>query len=440
MIVLFPRVSNAALKLTNWLETASSGRAVCRATECKKNGIKIDKDELRMGTWVEFEERGSWQWKHWGCVTGHQLQNIRNNLEDPNSPGTYRWDFLDGYEGDEKNSLDKHPELQEKVRRVITQGFIDPEDFNGDPEMNKLGEKGLYTAESKKKKRQDQISHNREIEELEAQVQALTAERERALENGISTKKVDVKIKTAKDELESAGKNTKATSKKNSQGESGTQTPLKRKRSSNAAKEEEDDDDRYDAKPAKKSRAKKAKKEEGAEAIKEEEEEFSAAISTTKKRSARDKKAIKEENLDEQYNEAGSSEVTPTTTAHKTNSKKVKRESLDEHKGIDKTIENPKGKSNSQPKKSSRKATNRESSGTKFSTLMDDPSNSIESSSAAAAGENYIPGISNAELQHDFDKALDAEEIDDDFEAYIEKRKAETAGSKQKKGRKNKKS
>lgn len=300
--------------------------------------------------------------------------------------------------------------------------------------MNKLGEKGLYTAESKKKKRQDQINHNREIEELEAQVQALTAERERALENGISTKKVDVKIKTAKDELESAGKNTKATSKKNSQGESGTQTPLKRKRSSNAAKEEEDDDDTYDAKPAKKSRAKKVKKEEGAEAIKEEEEEFSTAISTTKKRAARGKKAIKEEDLDEQYIEAGSSEVTPKTTTNKTNSKKVKRESLDE------TIENPESKSNSQPKKSSRKATKRESPGTKFSTLMDDPSNSIESSSPAAAAENYIPGISDAELQHDFDKALNTGEIDDDFEAYIEKRKAETAGSKQKKGRRSKKS
>ena len=66
-----------------------------------------------------------------GCVTGAQLQNMRNNLEDPENPGVYRWDFLDGYEGDEKNSLDKYPDLQEKVRRVITQGFIDPEDFNG---------------------------------------------------------------------------------------------------------------------------------------------------------------------------------------------------------------------------------------------------------------------------------------------------------------------
>jgi len=38
---------------------------------------------------------------------------------------------LDGFDGDEKNSLDKHPDLQEKVKRVITQGFIDPEDWNG---------------------------------------------------------------------------------------------------------------------------------------------------------------------------------------------------------------------------------------------------------------------------------------------------------------------
>jgi hypothetical protein len=59
------------------------------------------------------------------------LQNIRQALEDPANPGTYRWDYLDGYEGGEKNSLDRHPDLQEKVRRVITQGFIDPEDFNG---------------------------------------------------------------------------------------------------------------------------------------------------------------------------------------------------------------------------------------------------------------------------------------------------------------------
>ena len=53
-------------------------------------------------------------------------------MQDPDAPeGTYRWDFLDGYEGEENNSLDKTPDLQAKVRRVIEQGFVDPEDFNG---------------------------------------------------------------------------------------------------------------------------------------------------------------------------------------------------------------------------------------------------------------------------------------------------------------------
>jgi hypothetical protein len=56
---------------------------------------------------------------------------LRNSIADPDHPDSYNWEALDGYEGDEPNSLDKYPDLQEKVRRVITQGFIDPEDFNG---------------------------------------------------------------------------------------------------------------------------------------------------------------------------------------------------------------------------------------------------------------------------------------------------------------------
>ena len=67
-----------------------------------------------------------------GCVTGKQLENLRGAL-DPTESGEYDWNALDGYdgEGNEKGSLDHHPDLQEKVKRVITQGFIDPEDFNG---------------------------------------------------------------------------------------------------------------------------------------------------------------------------------------------------------------------------------------------------------------------------------------------------------------------
>lgn len=33
--------------------------------------------------------------------------------------------------GDVLNSGSDHPEVQEKIRRVIKQGHIDPEDFNG---------------------------------------------------------------------------------------------------------------------------------------------------------------------------------------------------------------------------------------------------------------------------------------------------------------------
>lgn len=67
-----------------------------------------------------------------GCVTGAQIKHMRDYLLDP-ATDEYRWDALDGYDsgGAEKNSLEKHPDLQEKVRRVIEQGFIDPEDWNG---------------------------------------------------------------------------------------------------------------------------------------------------------------------------------------------------------------------------------------------------------------------------------------------------------------------
>lgn len=112
-------------------EVAKLGQAVCKATECKKAGIKIGKGELRLGTWVEIQGHGGWQWRHWGCVTGKQLENLREYLEEPGEPGTYRWDFFDGYDDEGVSGLVNHPDLQEKVRRVVTQGFIDPEDFNG---------------------------------------------------------------------------------------------------------------------------------------------------------------------------------------------------------------------------------------------------------------------------------------------------------------------
>jgi hypothetical protein len=61
-----------------------------------------------------------------------QLSNIRDALADPDQPDGYNWEMLDGYENeDDPSSLAQHPDLQEKVRRVIMQGFIDAEDWNG---------------------------------------------------------------------------------------------------------------------------------------------------------------------------------------------------------------------------------------------------------------------------------------------------------------------
>lgn len=86
--------------------------------------------QLRFGVWVEIQEHGSWRWSHWGCVTGKKLQNMREYL-DPNGTGDYRWDMLDGYDDEGKGGLAGRPDLQEKVRRCITQGYIDAEDWKG---------------------------------------------------------------------------------------------------------------------------------------------------------------------------------------------------------------------------------------------------------------------------------------------------------------------
>ncbi|POS87861.1 hypothetical protein EPUL_000220, partial [Erysiphe pulchra] len=150
---------------------------------------------LRLGTWVDIPDRGgSWRWRHWGCVTGKILQNIRNAL-DHNDSGEYSWDALDGYQGaDEKSSLEHFPDLQEKVRRVVTQGYIDPEDFKGDPEMNKLGCTGLRSAVSKKKAEKNK-DNPRDPVELKKQLDELAAERQAKLAKGASISKIDTQLK-----------------------------------------------------------------------------------------------------------------------------------------------------------------------------------------------------------------------------------------------------
>ncbi|KAE8454507.1 hypothetical protein EG329_000130 [Mollisiaceae sp. DMI_Dod_QoI] len=313
------------------VEMSISNRAICQATECKKAKVKIAKDELRLGTWVEIEERGSWRWRHWGCVTGKMLQNIRAKLEDPSAPGTYKWDYLDGYEGDEKGSLERYPDMQEKVRRCINQGFIDPEDFNGDPEMNKLGENGLYTKESKKKIREDQLAlaRTQEIEELEAQIASLEDELAALKAKGGPTSKIDNQLGAIKEQLEEKSSRLatptkkKAAPKKRGRAndddgeETEAATPVKKKRATKAKKEVDSDGEEVKPAPAKKSRAKKAVKKEEDEEMEDGEEVKPAP----KKSRAKKAKAEADEHL-------GDEEEAKPAPAKKSRAKKaVKQES-----------------------------------------------------------------------------------------------------------------
>ncbi|KAF4494809.1 uvsb pi-3 kinase [Fusarium agapanthi] len=128
-------------------ELSPNNRATCKDTECKKNGDKVTKGTLRFGTYVVINEHGGWTWKHWGCVSGQQLENVRELCQQ--GDGSFDCDLIDGYD-----ELAEHPDVQEKVRRCINQGFIDPEDFKGDPEKNKLGEKGIHLTAAQKKKKE----------------------------------------------------------------------------------------------------------------------------------------------------------------------------------------------------------------------------------------------------------------------------------------------
>jgi hypothetical protein len=115
-------------------EVSPNNRAGCKGTDCKKEGIKILKGELRFGSLVTIMDHQSWSWKHWyvalgyqshareakcrrGCVTPKQIENLLKEIE-----GNY--DYLDGY--------DEIPtDFQDKVRTALEQGHVSDSDWKG---------------------------------------------------------------------------------------------------------------------------------------------------------------------------------------------------------------------------------------------------------------------------------------------------------------------
>lgn len=46
-------------------EVSTTSRAGCKNTECKRDGIKIQKGQLRYGAFITGPDWQSWAWKHW---------------------------------------------------------------------------------------------------------------------------------------------------------------------------------------------------------------------------------------------------------------------------------------------------------------------------------------------------------------------------------------
>lgn len=130
------------------LELAKTQRSGCANAECKSNGEKIPKGALRHGTMVTINEHQTWKWRHWGCVTPAQIANMSNTIEG-------NFDYLDGY--------DELPdELQEKVRTALDNGHVDDEEWKGDIEKNRPGQRGFRVTSTKKKAAEDEQAENRE--------------------------------------------------------------------------------------------------------------------------------------------------------------------------------------------------------------------------------------------------------------------------------------
>ncbi|KAL4810004.1 hypothetical protein BDV18DRAFT_51707 [Aspergillus unguis] len=123
------------------IEQAKTSRAGCQNKECKDQKVKIQKGELRFGSWVDSERIQAFFWRHWGCVTPKIIGNVNEQIGEGDNQDI---DLFDGYE-------ELPSELQEKVLRALKNGHVDAEDWKGDPEMNQPGQTGFRVNRTAKK-------------------------------------------------------------------------------------------------------------------------------------------------------------------------------------------------------------------------------------------------------------------------------------------------
>ncbi|KAB2102974.1 hypothetical protein AG0111_0g8760 [Alternaria gaisen] len=118
------------------VEESPNNRAGCQVKECKESGSKIMKGQFRYATQVTIKDHVSWQYRHWGCVTPKQIENLIETCGGDT-------DMVDGY--------DELPaEFQEKVDFALKNGHIPDEDCTRDPELNRPGVKKPRAKKAKK--------------------------------------------------------------------------------------------------------------------------------------------------------------------------------------------------------------------------------------------------------------------------------------------------
>ncbi|KAI8197901.1 hypothetical protein K4K52_010082 [Colletotrichum sp. SAR 10_76] len=244
---------------------------------CKKEAQKCMKGSLRFGTWTEIMGHGSWRWKHWGCVSGEQISHLRDIVE---RGGGYDFDAVDGYD-----EMGEHSDLQQKIRDAIKQGHISAEDFNGDPWMNKPGQRGIR---GKKPKDWDDGEEGDEAKD-EAPAPAATDGKKRG------RKSAGAADEDEEEKPKKRAKKAAAKAQPEDEEEKPKKAPAKRGKAAAAAKAAAAEEDEEEEKPKKAPAKRGARK----SAVKEESDEEEAPKKPVAKRGAR-KSAVKEESEEEE--------------------------------------------------------------------------------------------------------------------------------------------
>ncbi|KAK1839602.1 protein kinase rad3 [Colletotrichum chrysophilum] len=292
-----------------YIEVSPNNRAGCQDGVCKKEAQKCMKGSLRFGTWTEIMGHGSWRWKHWGCVSGEQISHLRDIVE---RGGGYDFDAVDGYD-----EMGEHSDLQQKIRDAIKQGHISAEDFNGDPWMNKPGQRGIR---GKKPKDWDDGEEGDEAKD-EAPAPAATNGKKRG------RKSAGAADEDEEEKPKKRAKKAAAKAEPEDEEEKPKKAPAKRGKAAAAAKaaaaEEDEEEEKPKKAPAKRGARKSAVKEES-------DEEEEAPKKPAAKRGAR-KSAVKEESEEEEEKPAPKRGAAAKKTAPKrAATKKAKVEESEE--------------------------------------------------------------------------------------------------------------